>query len=326
VTARRLRELVAVLLLLAPIAALAADDDKPAAAASGIVKLNAASQARSGIRTAPAVALTTPPVRHCYAQVLDLAQLIDQTGNEAQNKAQLRAAEAKASASQTAFERAQRLFKDAQNVSAADLQAARATAAADQAAVEVALIQRRTVEASLRHEWGPVLGAAIDNGTDPVPKLLSGALALIQVTVPGDGATPSAEGASMMLDGKQVRLTYLSEAGHADPHLAGTTLLFLAPSAGLRPGMNLAATLAGTDAEPGSMVPESAVVRWNGADWIYVGTGSDVFVRRKLITDRPVDGGYVAAGLEGGTPVVVHGAQIVLSEEFKAQNRTEDDD
>ena len=74
------------------------------------------------------------------------------------------------------------------------------------------------------------------------------------------------------------------------------------------------------EAKAGVTVPRSAVVRSNGATWVYLQTGDDTFERVEVALDHPLDDGwFVAKGLKAETKVVVVGAQQLLSEELKGQ-------
>jgi biotin carboxyl carrier protein len=103
----------------------------------------------------------------------------------------------------------------------------------------------------------------------------------------------------------------------------------------------------------GLFVPAAAVVQWEGLAWVYVEEeaeaapsdtaghavpapsspiGSVVFVRHRVDTRHPVDGGWLVSsesgdnGLSRGDAVVVRGAQQLLSEEFKTRAITGDED
>jgi len=87
---------------------------------------------------------------------------------------------------------------------------------------------------------------------------------------------------------------------------------------------------------PGVVVPESAIVWLDGQAWLYLqrppsalpaepeggdtSESADRFVRRRVPMDEPVAGGW--RGTEGFSPgdaVVVTGAQVLLSEEFRSE-------
>jgi hypothetical protein len=89
---------------------------------------------------------------------------------------------------------------------------------------------------------------------------------------------------------------------------------------GLLPGMNVLALLPSDKVVEGTVIPESAVVRWQGKDWIYLRTDERTFARREIATDLPApDGGYVVSELPADATIVTRGAQALLSEELKAQ-------
>jgi multidrug efflux pump subunit AcrA (membrane-fusion protein) len=76
-------------------------------------------------------------------------------------------------------------------------------------------------------------------------------------------------------------------------------------------------------AEPravGALVPDSAVVQWEGLAWAYRAHGASRFERVRVVTDHPAPGGWVVNGpLAAGDSVVVRGAEELLSEEFRAR-------
>jgi hypothetical protein len=76
---------------------------------------------------------------------------------------------------------------------------------------------------------------------------------------------------------------------------------------------------AGADAE-GALVPDGAVVQWEGLAWAYLQRAPGRFERVRVPTDRPAPGGWlVGAPLAAGDSVVVRGAEELLSEEFRAR-------
>lgn len=100
---------------------------------------------------------------------------------------------------------------------------------------------------------------------------------------------------------------------------------------GARPGTPIVATLRDARSSAhGVLVPNDAVVQWQALSWAYVEHGRDRFVRRRVDTSHPVPGGWLVTpppapgqprdpwALAPGDTVVVRGAQILLSEEFRA--------
>jgi hypothetical protein len=106
------------------------------------------------------------------------------------------------------------------------------------------------------------------------------------------------------------RAAYLYRADRAWPGAtAGTPVVAYADTPG-----------AAATRPEGALVPDSAVVQWEGLAWAYRAHGADRFERVRVVTDRPAPGGWVVDGpLASGDSVVVRGAEELLSEEFRAR-------
>lgn len=78
------------------------------------------------------------------------------------------------------------------------------------------------------------------------------------------------------------------------------------------------------------LVPDAAVVQWEGLAWAFVQRGPRSYVRARVMTDYPVAGGFVvstaSSGLQPGNLVVVRGAQQLLSEEFRTHVQLGDEE
>jgi len=98
--------------------------------------------------------------------------------------------------------------------------------------------------------------------------------------------------------------------------------------AGGLPGAPITAFLPdGAGPTRGLYVPNEAVVQWQGLPWIYLARGHTQFVRVPLDTSHPVANGWiVASGVEPGDTLVVRGAQVLLSEEFRSRVAVGDED
>jgi hypothetical protein len=72
-------------------------------------------------------------------------------------------------------------------------------------------------------------------------------------------------------------------------------------------------------------VPEAAIVWLQGKAWIYLRTGATGFERREIVPDRLTqDGRTIVTGLPADAQIVIRGAQMLLSEEFRSQAPIED--
>lgn len=90
--------------------------------------------------------------------------------------------------------------------------------------------------------------------------------------------------------------------------------------AGARPPSPVTATFPDPRASHrGVFVPATAVVQWNGFLWVYLQRGRGRYLRVRLSTEAPVNGGWLApSGITAGDTLVVRGVEQLLSEEFRA--------
>jgi biotin carboxyl carrier protein len=89
---------------------------------------------------------------------------------------------------------------------------------------------------------------------------------------------------------------------------------------GALPGTPVSAVVPGRGKTEGVLVPDGAVVQWEGFAWVYLQREPGRYARVRAPTDRPAPGGWIAGPpLAVGDTVVVTGVQELLSEEFRAR-------
>jgi multidrug efflux pump subunit AcrA (membrane-fusion protein) len=122
-------------------------------------------------------------------------------------------------------------------------------------------------------------------------------------------------------DGRIVA-TLIGPATEADPLTRQPAYLYRARArwSGAVPGTPVDAMMAEGERAEGALIPDRAVVQWEGLSWAYFQRGAGEYARLRVPTDRPVPGGWLAGPhLRPGDTVVVTGAQELLSEEFRAR-------
>ena len=291
---------------------------------STVIKIDAETQRRSGIETAKATRADYREELRAYATALDLTRLTQLFNSHATAQADVRAARARLEVSQTAFERAKMLYKDEQNVSLARLQEAEATYRSDLASEAASESRVGTLAATAGQEWGPVLAKALVQREALLTRLMDQQDILLQVTLPPGVALRNVPSHAAAQAGRQTRiaLRLLSRAPRTDPKIQGTSFLYVASArSGLLPGMSVPAYLATGQTTRGAIVPNDAIVWWQDRAWIYRRTSPQLFTRIQIDTERPTTGGYVVTELAPGSEIVTRGAQLLLSEEFRAQIR-----
>jgi hypothetical protein len=289
--------------------------------------LTATEQQNAGIETARLSLSPEQDYTRGFATILDTASLTDFSNQYRDAEAQVQAADAKLEVSRAAFQRAQILNKDEQNVSTAQLQTAQSSFAIDTSALALARSRVAAVTASASQTWGGVIGAALIARTSLVTDLIERRRYLVKVTLqPGVVISTPPETASSVNGGIDIRLAFVSSATAADPKLQGMSYFYSTPAKdGVLPGLNLEVSLAAQVGDLGLIVPDSAVVWLDGKAWIYIRMDPQTFVRRAIDPTRPAErDGYIVTGLPLNVEIVVRGAQMLLSEEFRALVPVED--
>jgi len=291
-----------------------------------VVRLDAAALQRAGIRTEPVRRGARPESVRAFATVPDLQPLAQFSASYATAVAQVQAAQARLAASRAEYDRSRHLFDDQQNVSATQLQASQAAFLADQAALAAAQAQVDACLASVRLGWGTVLAGSDSRHPSLIDDLLARRQTLLQVTLPPDlAAEPAPPSGRVMLEGSGARIQLLAPAARADPRQSGRSFYYRAPpDPALLPGVNLTVRLPTGRSVDAAVIPASALIWWQGRAWVFIRARGGDFARREVSADMASSETELLADLDPGTEVVVQGAQVLLSEELRAENFSTD--
>lgn len=271
---------------------------------------------RAGLRLERASASQFTSEVLAYGRVLDPAPVVAAVGH-------WRSARAQAERADQELRRIEKLARDEQNASTRDLELARAVASAASA-------DRELAEAQVVG----LLGADLVND----PRLTSWAraiarrsAALIRVDVPASRAQPEpARGARLTSypdEGQPIASEYLGPAPAADSQLPGWGFLFLVPANPPPSGTPIRARIrTAEEIQQGVELASEALVRHDGALFVFVKRGDGLFERRAVMAQARGDGRwFVTGGVQPEDEVVVSGAQQLLSAQILAATPTEDD-
>jgi multidrug efflux pump subunit AcrA (membrane-fusion protein) len=170
-------------------------------------------------------------------------------------------------------------------------------------------------------------GALVEAG-QPLLELADYSRPLVRVVWLGDAgrSPPSTLTISAGTEGPRVSARFVGPASEADPVTRRPAYLYRATRSwpGATPGTPASALVphptSGDTARGGALVPDAAVVQWEGLTWAYRARGGGRFERVRVPTDHPVTGGWVVGPpLAPGDSVVTRGAEELLSEEFRAR-------
>ena len=293
------------------------------------VTLDAQTQAREGIRTAPIVETTMRAEARGMAIVLPVTGLASIRNAYVTARSRLEREDVDVKLSRTRYERARSLYGQDQNVSLAAVQDAEAAYRTNQAQ-RLADEQDATLQVeTTRQRWGSVLAAWMVKGDPALDAILEQRTLLVQVSFPpGEAAVAAAPATlSLSLPGNQrVPARLVSPMPEVNPHIQGISYAYVAPARpGLAAGMNVPVLVPVGEPVSGAVVPDGAVVSWQGQAWVYEAISPTAFTRRPLGAGHRIEGGYFVPGraFPAGTRLAVAGAQLLLSEEFRGQIQQE---
>ena len=284
--------------------------------------LDQVTRIKAGITTMQLASTARHQELVAYAAVLPFQELSDLRNAFVIARVQEDKARAASAASRQEYGRMQTLHGDDRNISDKALQAAEAVWRTDDAGAQAAREALAAVERNARQQWGNPLAQAVADGSSLFVRLAERREILLQVTLPVGAAIGKPPQTARVQDtnGTLRSAALVSPAPRTDARLQGASFFYVAGAEGLLSGMTVTILLPVGPEAQGVVVPASAVVWWQGKAWIYVMQPNDHFVRRELATDHPLEDGWFAAqGFAANEAVVVTGAQLLLSEEFRAQ-------
>lgn len=309
---------------------------------AAVVTLSAQAQKISGIETLTLKPANFQVERLSYGSVMGIEPLIDLRARYQAALAEANVVRAALANSQQDYQRMQLLNKDNHNVSDRALQAAEAAWKADQAKLVAAETLASGIRDNMRQQWGDVLTgwATQPTGNESLQRLLQYREVLLRISLPADTPPPS-QSSTLLVEpigtqGQSSRAQWVSASPQTDATVQGRAYFYRAPADNLRSGMRIAARFTGQgQGATGVIVPHSAVVWYASQAWVYQQQGADTFVRSRINTEfeaedqsggESVNGWFNSTGIKSGDVVVTRGAQLLLSEELKAEIKNENED
>jgi hypothetical protein len=299
-----------------------------------IISISPAAQKQSDILTSPLKASSHQASISTYGNVVSIDSLIELRNRYLAVKSEIDVLKATLSHDKSEFERLKALNQDNKNVSDKALAGAAANTKSDETKITAAESNAKNISDSIRQLWGDTLAQhAINPRTsDLLQALISNKRVLIQTTLPFDAAEPKQNSSIMIAPtaapSHTMSAQYVSPAPLTNSTIQGKTYFYHAVTNELRAGMQINATTATSSKKSnGVIVPNNAIIWYAGKPWVYQKTGADQFNRKPIHTNIEVDDGWFYQGhLKANDEVVISGAQLLLSEEFKSQIMNENDD
>jgi hypothetical protein len=299
-----------------------------------VVQLNLATQKNSGISVEPLQAYNYHGNIKVLGTVVSIQTLVDYNSQYQQLQSQLALAENILPNHQLQYQRYKQLNEDDKNVSDKAVQEAQAFVINDQTQIRATQAQLKALTDTIVAQWGKPLATLITQHPAPsqLHDLLTQNKVLVQASFPLNYKEPETNSSIYIspIQGEvqPIRAEYVSQSIQTDISNLGKTYFYSAPADFLRVGMrvNVVPAQSASSMVKGVLVPNQAIVWHGGMAWIYVKTKPDTFLRKPVASDTELDDGWFDSNVHPGTEVVTHGAQLLLSEEFKFQIKNENDD
>lgn len=299
-----------------------------------IINISEATQKQSDITTS-----SLKPAQHqssvsSYGNVLSIDTLIDLRSRYLAAKSEIEVLRTAQSYNKNEFNRLQALNQDNKNVSDKVVATAKTNTKADEAKIAAAESNAKNIADSMRQLWGETLmqHAIQTEKSALLQSLIASQEVLIQITLPFDAPEPT-PGSSIMIaptaaPEQSIRAQFLSRAPASSATIQGKTYFYHAKTSALRTGMQVSATSTNSaKVNEGVIIPDAAIIWYAGKPWIYKKIASERFSRIPVATNVETGNGWFFQGsLKPKDQIVISGAQLLLSEEFKSQITNENDD
>jgi hypothetical protein len=268
--------------------------------------------------------------------VVDLNSLIELRSRYFAAIADAELARASLLNSRQEYKRLATLNEDNHNISDRAVIASQALYMADQAKLAAAEHAANNIRDSIRQSWGDTLTLeATAQPTKPsFQRLLNYQEVLLQVTLPFSAALPK-PGSTINIkptgtQTKSIVANFFSISPTTDNSSLGKTFYYRTASEDLRTGMRIRVDLAEKNHLSGEVIPASAIIWYGGRAWVYKKIDDEHFSRLPVNTDTETENGWFnqagATSISSQDEIVINGAQLLLSEEFKYQIKNENGD
>jgi len=293
-----------------------------------VLRLSAETQAREGIRVQPVQQQTRRAELRGMAVLLPAGELAGLRNSYVAAQAKVARDQLQIKVGRSQYQRTKTLYQQNQNMSLKAMEDAQAAYRTGQAQAEADEQEAELQLDTVRQRWGSEVAGWVADNSRSLAEVLQQHSYLAQVIFPpGEVAQPPAALSLSSSRNHLVPARLVGSLPQVNPQIQGFSFLYrVASRPGLAVNMNLVVFVPVGPLLQGSVVPETAVVWWQGKAWAYQETSDNTFTRREVPTQNPLPGGYFVPGnaFAPKTKLVTAGAQALLSEEFRSQIQQED--
>ena len=270
---------------------------------------------------------------NAFSSVIDIQELLDKRSDYRKVKAQRKIIHTSLKNTTKLLEQLKVLHKEANNISARELQQAYSKWEEEKARINAIDVELQNIRENMMLKWNAELTRyALKEESKIFERLINREEYLILVSLKAEQQL-DADTAFVFVNREgnrhQARKAYfISAAPFSDNTLQGETYFFRTNSKKIRIGMRLYVWLPNTGfTGEGVNIPAEAIVWYAGKPWAYIQIDEEHFSRRSLLNPiQASDSWLVTENFKVGDKIVISGAQTLLSEEFKYAIPDEDDD
>jgi len=291
------------------------------------VKISLRTQKLEGIRVAHPDSGSYQQHLDAYGVVISPAGLVALQNQYVKATQLIRKYKAQLQVSHQEYKRQDALYRH-NNTSQENYQTARSGWISDQADLTESQQALRSLVDSSRQFWGPVVTHWLKTNSNEIRRIIKQQAWIVRVTPAGpipDHTSNLPETVSLGISKEQMFPgQFISRSPRLDPRFQQVGYYYLVndSTVDLNPGMNLIVNLPAGKLYPAIMIPDSAVVWWQGEPWIYIRHAPDQFDRYSL-TGAANSGNqwYVTSAIipiHHNDNLVVSGVQFLLEKELQA--------
>ena len=301
------------------------------------ITLSSEIQSNSGIKTVPVQSSIYKKNLTNYASVLNIDLLIEQKNRFNEIKNQIGVLANEFDRDKKNYERFKLLNDDNKTVSDKALQEVKVSF--ENTKIKLLATQELVsgIKQNIRAQWGETILSMIDQGIkkELFEFLLQDKARIVKVTLSENRDNQPPKNISLALidnPNEKFLANYLAESPTLDKSVKGKTFFYIVYSNKLRIDSKVIATLIhdnlSFESERYLAIPKEAVVWNSGQAWVYIKTGENKFLRKVIETDNESSNGWIVKEehIKENDLIVINGAQLLLSEEFKYQIKNENDD
>ena len=294
-------------------------------------------QSNSGIKTQPVQ--TSDYIKNLtnYATVLSIDLLIEQKNRFNEIKNQINLLSNELERVKKNYERFKALNDDNKNVSDKAFQEMKVNFENTKIKLQTTQELITGIKQNIRAQWGEIILSMIDAGArkELFEFLVQGKARIIKVTLPENADNQPPKNISLALIdnlNEKFLASYLAESPTLDKSIKGKTYFYIVYSNQLRIDSKVIANQVQDklSSESGKYlaIPKEAVIWNSGQAWVYVQSSENKFFRKSIETITESSNGWIVKEnqIKENDLIVINGAQLLLSEEFKYQIKNENDD